>query len=142
MHDHLIAALENQMAFHLIESHLLKKATEFYDLGFTPENISKAQMKAISAGLQQSTSFQDARKHVGDFLAKQMEKLKKKEHRTARKSSWRKDGTGAENTNALGEILIEWIRKEEYLTGGPDIEKIPQLDVLRRFWSNVSGLYS
>ena len=144
MHDHLIAALENQMAFHSIESHLLKKAREFYGVGFAPENLSTAQMNAISARLQQSTSFQAAADSTVSFLKKQMEKLEKKESRTARRLSWRKEAPGSENANALGEILIEWIRNEKYLTGGPDIgkDKILQLDVLRRFWSNVFGLYS
>lgn len=134
MSEQPATALREKKAFLKLEAHLLKQAKLFYDKGFRPENITPSQMAAVGNKFQLAVSTKKAQEEVTRFLNKQMEKLKDKEQT----ASWLKPTEGGNDT--LGGTLRRWVNEEKYLPAGVN-GGLDHLAALRRFWSNVHGMY-
>lgn len=133
--DRLITAIRQKEAFLRLERHLLKNARVFHRFGFNPENLSPSQVSAVNECIQTSGSLEDVKKAVSKYLNRQLEKLETQ-------TSWLIKPASIESEESLGAILSEWVNKEKYLENSSEISDIDRLSVLRRFWSNVYGLYS
>ncbi len=136
--DKLATALRQKEAFLKQEDSLLRKARDFYGLGFIPRNLSSSQMSAVNECIHTSGSIEDVKKAVGKFINGQVEKLKKQKERSGKSASWLIAPTGDGGKGSLGETLLDWINEGKY---SPEIAGNDRLSALRRFWSNVYGLY-
>ncbi len=140
MNEQLAAALRGKKPFLELEGHLLKQAKRFYDMGFHPGNLSASQMAAVGNLLQTATSLEDGQEKVITFLENQIKKLTSKESRTGKKDSWLKPSKGTGGEKSLGATLEKWIDKKKYLEDSVT-DYLDQFAALRRFWSNVHGMY-
>lgn len=138
MSDRLATALRRKEAFLKQEELLLGKARIFYNLGFIPKNLSSSQMSAVNEYIHTSGSLEDVKKAVGKFMNGQVEKLKKQKERSGKATSWLITPTGTGGKESLGATLLDWINEGNY---SPGIAGDDRLSALRRFWSNVYGLY-
>ena len=141
MSDRLATALRQKEAFLKQEGLLLRNARIFYNLGFVPKNLSSSQMSAVNECIHTSGSLDDVKKAVGKFINVQVEKLEKQKERSGKSASWLITPTGAGGKGSLGETLLDWINEGKYLDNSPEIAGNDRLSALRRFWSNVYGLY-
>lgn len=138
MSDRLAAALRRKEAFLKQEALLLRNARNFYNLGFIPKNLSSSQMSAVNESIHTSGSLEDVKKAVSKFINGQVEKLEKQKERSGKSTSWLITPTGAGGKESLGATLLDWIKEGKY---SPEIAGDDRLSALRRFWSNVYGLY-
>ena len=151
MIEELSTALRQKKALVGMEDHLIDKAKSFFASSFGSKapygekplyrEISASQMAAIGNRLQTSNNIEEAKQRVIDFIKAQLKKLETKKERTGNKSSWLLQSMGTGGVDSIGETLIGWIGKQKYLLGHPEMERIDPLVALRRFWSNVHGLY-
>lgn len=137
MNEQLTNTLRGKKAFLELEGHLLKQAKRFYELGFHPGNLTSSQMAGISNRLQTASSPKEAQEKVSKFLNKQMEKLEAKD----RQESWLKTAGGGAKKDPLGITLQKWIIEKKYLPADSVTGDLDHLAALRRFWSNVYGMY-
>ena len=133
----LIASLQGQSAFLKIEEDLLRHAIAFYNLGFTPGNLTSSQMAAVTMYLQGAATIADATRTAVQFLQDQLDKLAKKERTT----SWRSAIRKGEEQTTLGEILIDCLFYERYLPRAGVSAGLDRLAALRRFWHYVHSQY-
>lgn len=136
----LMATLREKKTLLKAEDLLLIEAKNLYEKGFSPGNLSKAQMAAITERLRRADSLASAKREATDFLRKQIKKLSEKSDRTGKKTSWIKDAARMEGEKSLGQLLIGWLEKEAYLHAGssPDLNR---LYAMRLVWSFVCGMY-
>lgn len=138
MSDRLATTLRWKEAFLKQEALLLRNARDFYNLGFIPKNLSSSQMSAVNECIHTSGSLEDVKKAVSKFINGQVEKLEKQKERSGKSASWLITPTGAGGKESLGATLLDWINEGKY---SPEIAGDDRLSALRRFWSNVYGLY-
>ena len=138
MSDRLATTLRRKEAFLKQEKLLLRNARDFYNLGFIPKNLSSSQMSAVNECIHTSGSLEDVKKAVGKFINGQVEKLEKQKERSGKPASWLIKPTGDGGKESLGATLLDWINEGKY---SPEIAGDDRLLALRRFWSNVYGLY-
>jgi hypothetical protein len=141
MRNRLAAALRQKEAFLKQEELLLRNARTFYNLGFIPRNLSSSQMSAVNECIHTSGSLEDVKKAVGKFIKGQLVKLEKQKERSGKPASWLITPTGAGGKESLGATLLDWINEGKYLDNSTEIAGNDRLSALRRFWSNVYGLY-
>jgi len=141
MYSRLTLALRQRAAFLNAQKHILKRARVFYKMAFTPKNLTPSQMAAVGDLLQSSHSTKEVQDKVGKFLDKQIEKLRLKEKRSGKPSSWLTPLRNEIDEMPLGEVLKDWIRDQKYLEGCPWADDIHSLSAMRRFWNYVYGQY-
>ena len=151
MSKELSTALRQKKALVGMEEYLLKKARSFFMSSFGSKapysdkplyrEISASQMASIGNRLQTANGIEEAKQRAIGFLQDQLKKLEAKEKRTGNKSSWLLQSLGTGGKDPIGQTLIRWIDEQKYLVGHPEMDRIDTLIALRRFWSNVHGLY-
>ncbi|HJW85114.1 MAG TPA: hypothetical protein VJ440_00580 [Candidatus Brocadiaceae bacterium] len=141
MSDRLANTLRRKEVYLKQEALLLRNARDFYKLGFIPKNLSSSQMSAVNECIHTSGSLEDVKKAVSKFINGQVEKLEKQKERSGKSASWLITPTGAGGKESLGATLLDWINEGKYLDNRPEITGDDRLSALRRFWSNVYGLY-
>ncbi len=124
----------------LLEGRLIRRASVLYNCGF--RHVSAAQMAALGDRIRGATTSEEASGRAAAFLGRQMARLRAGQERGAPVASW---CTPAESGGAgsLGNLFIEWLRKERYLDGvEADILKlVDRAGALQRFWSRFHGIH-
>ncbi|HQU32376.1 MAG: hypothetical protein HRU72_03335 [Planctomycetia bacterium] len=141
MSNQLATTLRRKEVFLRQETLLLRNARNFYNLGFIPKNLSSSQMSAVNECIHISGSLEDVKKAVSKFINRQVEKLEKQKECSGKSASWLIEPIGAGGKESLGATLLDWINEGKYLDDSPAIAGDDRLSALRRFWSNVYGLY-
>ena len=131
--------LRSDMALASLDHHLIKQARVLYQMRFFKE-ITAAQMAAVAEYIQSAPDHSKAQEKTTAFLGHQLKKLNQKAERTSKPESWASLATGG-SKESLGETLIHWIKKEQYLMGVEIPENLDHLAALQHFWSRFHDLY-
>jgi len=138
----LTSLIKNKVLFLNAEKKILKKAVHFYKFGFSPKNLSSAQIAAVSVILQRAIDLDDAHKKLTNFLDNQLKKLKKKAEKYEKKESWLKEPAISNEKDSLGDTLKHWVQEKKYIPDNLKNSDLDNITILRIFWNCVSGQFS
>jgi len=139
----LKAALGADLALANLEETLIRAARQLHRKGFTSKNLRPSQMAAVGELIRSAPNQGKAVGDLGTWLGKQLEKLRAKEERSGRKSSWLVEpnaGAGGESEDSLGQELLRCVTEQRYLRG-QETKGLDPLTALQCFWAYFHGLY-
>ncbi len=138
----LIRDIDNKLTIIKMEEVLLKKALLMHKAGIRPENISSSsQFSAVTTKINRAANVEEAKEKVSAYLNKQMKKLLKKQ-KSDKKESWLREPDIGNESETLGNMVIDCIKNESYLPDKSLPNTLDRLRIMRRFWGFVSGLYN